>query len=457
MNLMQTARMYAGRLRNVPKRWSQAYPKLLGLFGRSNKMLGQGSKPTPSNLRAFSRTPYARRAINTIKNPIVALEWELEIDSESSDLKKRADTLLACFKQPNFVDSFRSLLEQGIEDLLVCGSGMYEIGISGDKARPLWLWPVDTTTVQPQADWDGSPDGIRFLQSSNVVGGQLVGNIDVKRLKAKDFAYMRLNPTSEGPYGFGPLEIAYDSIQRQLGVGRYASNVASNAQPRNMIYIGDANEEQLAKFRGYYTNEVEGRGLTPILGGKEQPKVLPLHDGGDKALYLQWQEFLIREIATAFGISAQNLNLVADVNRNTSETAEDRDWDSAIIPVARVIEEHINRDIIQGRLGMVGVRFKFLGLDREDEMAQAEIFGKLYTYNCVTPNEWREEKGKKPLDSQWGDLCYADTQIGMKAAQGAGEVDDKALSNSGASKPATSGRSVAKQKPSSKKPSNGAK
>jgi hypothetical protein len=34
-------------------------------------------KATPRNLRYFAQTPYARRAINAIKNPIVELEWEI--------------------------------------------------------------------------------------------------------------------------------------------------------------------------------------------------------------------------------------------------------------------------------------------------------------------------------------------------------------------------------------------
>lgn len=455
MSLIQSARMFAGRMRNLPKRWSQAYPKILGIFGKSNRFLGASSKPTPSNLRAFSRTPYARRAINAIKNPIAALDWEIELENESSNLKQRADTLVTCLKTPNASDSIRSLIEQTVEDLLVTGAGMLEIGIGADKFRPLWLWPVDTTTVQPLADWDGTPDGIRFLQSTGMVNGAIVGDVNVKRLKAKDFCYMRLNPSSEGPWGFGPLEMAYDTISRLLGVGRYASNLASNAQPQNLIYGGDLDEETLQAFRAYWTHEIEGRGLTPIIGGKIKPEVLKLHPGGDEALYLKWQDFLKREIATAFSISAQNLNLEADVNRNTSEVAEDRDWDAAIIPTARVIEEQINRDILHGRLNMVGARFKFLGLDREDELAQAEIFEKMYQNNATTPNEWREEKGKKPLKSQWGDMTYADVQVAIKAAQGAAQVDDDALPNGSAQKPATSGRGVAKQKPN--KPSNGDK
>ena len=456
MGLMDSARLWAARLRYMPRRESQAYPKILGLFGRSNKFLGQNAKPTPGNLRSFSRTPYPRRAINAVKNPIAALKWELKLGNESSYLKQKADTLFACLSEPNFADNWRSWLEQIVEDMLVTGAGVSEQQIGGDKQRPLWMWPVDATTIQPLPEWDGKPNSTRFVQASNFGTGSVMGAVDAKKIDARELSYMRMNPSSESPYGYGPLEIAYMSIQRQLAVGKFAANLASNAQPQNIIFAGDMDADTLATFRGYWTHDIEGQGKVPIIGGKVAPKVEKLHPGGDEALYLKWQEFLIREIATAFGISAQNLNLEADVNRNTSETADDRDWNAAIIPAARIIEAHINRDIIQGRLGMVGVKFEFIGLDREDEAAAADIFKTQYESNCVIPAEWREERGLKPLDSPFANMTWADVQIAIKAAQGAAQVDDPALTQGkpAASKPA---RSTAKQPANKGKTNPGAK
>lgn len=446
MNPIKAVKLYAARRRYQPQRESQAYPKLLGVLGRSNSMLGATAKQTPSNLRMFSRTPYARRAINTIKNPIVALPWKLVSDDESSYTKKNIEVLTRCFQQPNHADNDAALIAQIIEDICVTGASAVEIGIGGDAIRPLWLWPCDSTTIQPLAEWNGNPKAARFVQSQSYIGGSLLSNVDTQELAAEDICYMRTNISSESPYGYGPLEIAYNSIQRQLGVGQYAAQLASNAQPQNIIYSGEMDPDTLMQFRNYWQNEIEGRGMTPIIGGDKSPNVLKLHDGGDKALYLAYQAFLIREIATAFGISAQNLNLEADVNRNTSEVAEDRDWDSAIVPMARLIEAHITRDIIQARLGLSGIRFEFEGVDREDEKAAAEIYKLWYEGNAMTPDEFRDTRGLKPMGNMWGTMTYADMQIAMKAAQGAGQVDDADLKQN-----PTPGGS-AKPKPKSTKP-----
>ncbi len=403
-----------------------AYPKLISLMGQ-NRTMGT-PKPTPTNLRYFSRTVYARRAINTIKDPIASLKWEIVPDGvKGKAIEAQAELVTQCLKQPNQADTFRSLLEQLVEDALVTGAGVLEHALGADAARPLWMWPVDATTIRPVVKWDGNPKSVRFLQGLGYTGGSILSDVNAKHLLAEDILYMRLNPSSETPYGYGPLEIAYDSISWKLGAGRYASNAASNAQPQNLIYPGQmASQEDILAFRTYWRNEIEGQGQTPIIGGPVAPEVLRLHAGTDEALYLKWQEFLIREIATAFGLSPQNLGVERDVNRSTGEVAEDRDWDTAIRPMATLVQEHVNRDILQGRL-QLPLRFQFVGLDREDEKATSDILTKYYSANTLTPNEIRERLGIQPLKSPWADKTWADVQIAMKAAQGAKQVDDPAL------------------------------
>ena len=406
-----------------------AYPKLISLMGQ-NRTLGT-PKPTPTNLRYFSRTVYARRAINRIKDAISTLPWQIVVDDGARASQQQAEMIARCLDSPNESDSFTTLLEQWIEDALVTGAGTLEQAVSPDPARPIWLWPVDATTIRPVVKWDGNPKSIRFLQALGYTGGSILSEVNAKQLRAEDIIYMRLNPSTETPYGYGPLEIAYDSISWKLGVGRYASNAASNAQPQNLIYPGNiASQAEILAFRAYWRNEIEGQGQTPIIGGANKPEVIRLHAGTDDALYLKWQEFLIREIATGFQLSPQGMGIERDVNRNTAETAEDRDWDSAIKPMALRVQAHINRDVLRARHGIVNARFQFDGLDREDEKAIADIFKIEYENNAATPNEYRASKGLEPLKSRWADLTYADMQIAMKAAQGAKEVDDPDIKSS---------------------------
>jgi Phage portal protein len=420
----------AGRPRHEPQRFTIPYARMLSFgWGGSDwrnkkRVLPKG---TPANLRYFSRTVYARRAINSIKNPIKMLEWEivpLDGIEMNSALQKQADVAAACFKHPNHSDSFHTLVEQLLEDYLGVSAGCCEIRVGGDKMRPLWMFPVDGTTIQMYMAWDGDPNEARYLQSYGYSNSGIQQGI---QLRDDELLYMRPNPSAATPYGFGPTEIAFQSINRMLGAGAYAGDVASNANPQNILWLANADEDAIQQYRMYWIDEIEGQGKTPIIGGKDEPKAVQLHGGGDTALYLEWQTFLKREIATAFDISAQNLNVDHDVNRNQGETNEDRDWDQVIKPTAFLVASHFTRDCLHKGLGFYQLQFKFKGLERADENAEAERYERYYKNNMVTPDEWRLKLGMGPMEGVWGKKTYADFQIAVAAARGAKTVDDPDL------------------------------
>lgn len=419
-----------GRRRNEPKRDTVNFPLLQQLGQRGNKV---AYKPTPRNLRYFSRTPMARRAINAIKSPIAMLEWEIAplpgIDL-NPELERQIEVATTCFASPNHDDSFRTLIEQVVEDYLV-GAGAIEKQIGGDALRPLWMWPVDGLSIQLYPGWSGSANEARYAQSGSY--GSAFGGGPLAQLRNDELIYIRPNPSTATPFGFGPLEIAFNTISRMLSVGEFAGNVAGNARASIAIDLGDGSDEKtLTAFRRYWENEIEGQGKVPITGmGASKDKtrgmqVQRLFPEGDDALYLEYQNLLARELGCAFDLSPQNFGIERDVNRNTSEVADARDWNMAIRPCASLIASHLTREAVHDSLGFSQLMFHFPGLDREDEQAAADIFETLYQNNAIKPNEHRAKKRLPPLDSQFGDMTKADADIAIAAAKGAAEVlDDK--------------------------------
>lgn len=414
-------KMWAGRPRHVPERQTDLYPRLVGLgvFPGSRNHLPV-VKPLPANLRYFSRTPHARRAINAIKNPVAMLKWEVVPKDEKAaegELKRQCDIVTTCLRHPNHDDSFRTFIEQIIEDYLAVGAGAAELQIGGRDDRPLWMFPVDGISIQIFPTWNGERNESRYIQT---IGFGNVSMLEGVQLTNDELMYIRPNPSTSTPYGYGPLEIAFTTISRKLGVSEYAGNLTANAIPENLITALGYDDNALKAFRQYWRNEIEGQGAAPIIGtnDKDAIKIHPLRGADDDALYLGYQEFLIREIAAAFDLSAQNLGIESDVNRNTSEVAEDRDWDQAIKPMAKLLESHINRDAIENRLGFTQIEFRFVGLDREDEKATADIYGVYYENNVITPNEQRKKLGMEPSKGKWGDLNYADVQIEIAKDKG---------------------------------------
>jgi Phage portal protein len=426
-----------GRDRKEPPRDTAAFPNLvqMGNVGATKRIV---YKPTPRNLRYFAQQPYTRRAINAIKNPIALLDWEvvpIKGVEMNRELERQIEVASYCLDHPNGDDSFRTFAEQVVEDILL-GAGAVEMQTSGDESRPLWMWPVDGLTIQIFPGWSGGRGEARYVQ---IVGyGNFVGNGVGQQvlLRNDELIYIRPNPTSATPFGRGPAEIAFNTISRILGVGEFAGLVATNARPSIGLDLGDgATSDLLGAFKQYWRNEVEGQGNMPIFAMQEKsadgkargPSVLRFYPEGDEGLYLKYQEFLLRELAAAFDLSPQNLGIERDVNRNTSETAEDRDRQQAIKPTAHLLESHLTREAIHGKLGFSQLKFQFVGIEQEDEESLAKTYQTEYAANAVTPNEYRERRGMPPSDNPFSDMLSADVEIAKQAARGAAVVDDKEL------------------------------
>lgn len=424
-----------GRKRHEPVRDSTIYPRLMNIgrqrYTRDRPMV----KPTPANLRRFSKTTYARRALKSVKDPISGLDWEIApkegIDT-NSEIKRQTELVTSCFAKPNIDDSFSTLIEQIIEDMIVGGGGAVEHQLGGNKIRPLWMWPVDGLSIQVFAGWNGDNAQPRYWQA---LGYGNVGGSQGVPLRNDELVFIRVDPSTENPFGLGAIEVAFNVINRLMGAQDFAGKVAANATPENLLFFQDASEETLNSIRAYWRNEVEGQGMVPIFGGAKEIKGVPLRGSNDEALFLKFQEICVREICAAVGISPQNVGVEKDVNRNTAEVAEDRDWRMTIIPMARRIEMHLNREVIDESLGFSQIEFKWLGLDREDEKASAEIYQIAYKNNRITPNEERARLNQPPSDNPFADMLFADVQIAIEAARGSKVVDDPNLDFNPAASP----------------------
>jgi phage portal protein BeeE len=385
-------------------------------------------KPTPANLRRFAETPVARRAINVIKDRIAGMKWRIQPRSgraveQLPDGPARILALTENFEAPNPDDSFRSLVEQVLEDVIVGGFGAVEIDLVEDSSQfsvlgsqlsniktqgpgsplqrraeapaphrptpgPLVMWPVDGATIRILPDWDGKKDSPRYVQVTGAYGpaGQVVLNDD-------ELSYIRLNPRTHTPFGLGRVEVAFETINAFLSAHRYAGRLASNSVVQYAIWLQGltpANHERLIRW---WQDDIEGTGRVPIMSTEAKPEVLRFAAGNDEDLRLAWQEFLIRVIADAFDLPAQFLGVMGDVNRATAEAMNEIAFRSAVVPTARLLAEYLTRDAIGKKLGWHDLEFVFTDVDATDEMEQAQIDEILLRNGIVTVNEVRRARG----------------------------------------------------------------
>jgi Phage portal protein len=418
----------------APGRRTAALPSIFNSYGPPNDAM---PKPTPYNLRRFSETPIARRAINCIKDRIAGMRWRVQPRQGYSleaipNGAERVRILTSNFEAPNPDDSFRSLAEQVLEDIVVGGFGAIEVQLSPgwDEAAflrtveeshpvaqnatkvgppgaesshptkttlggappvslgalPLVLWPVDGASIRMNIDWDGSPHSQRYVQVSDQSNSQI-------KLDDDELIYIRLNPRTHTPFGLGRLEVAFETINAFLGAHRYASRLASNSVVQYALWLQDLTPEHHERLIRWWQDEIEGTGKVPILSVESKPEVLRFGGGTDADLRLQWQEFLLRVVADAFDLPPFYLGVERDVNRSTAEEMNDLAFRQAIVPTARLLAESLTRDAIGKKLGWNDLEFAFAELDTTDPLEEAQIQQILLQNGVLTVNEVRRMRG----------------------------------------------------------------
>ena len=376
------------------ERKTLALPAILTPFGLPGHLL---PKPTPMNLRRFAETPVVRRAINVIKDRIAAMDWQIRV-RRGAELHEnsaaRLKALRRMLEEPNESDSFRTLFEQVIEDALTGGYGAIEIERTEDPERPAQLWAVDGASIRIYARWDGRPESAHYAQ---ILPGQTESN--ALTLRDDQLIYLRMNPRSFTPFGLGPLEVAFETVNEFLSAHRFAGKLAANTVAQYALWLNEATPVQHDRLIRWWQDEVEGTGRVPMISTAQKPEVLRFAAGTDADLRLAWQEFLIRMVANAFGLPPLMLGLEADVNKATASELADEAFRGAISPLAQLIAGHITRDLFAKCIGWREFEFVFNELSARDEETELKVQVQLLKAGVLTVNEVRAMRGLGSLSA----------------------------------------------------------
>lgn len=381
-------------LGRIPKQKGQASPFFWGNFVQNSVMPQSKPEINYQKLRALSETPIPRRAIRYIKSQVSRLDKGFVVKKGkklTAMQKKQIEVLNAVLESPNGQDTWTTMLEKWIEDMLVLGWSTTVIKEWDKKEHPLLLFPSDAASFQVYMDWNGSPKMRRYAQFD--LHGQRVDFLP------SELFTIIFDPRTSDPFGLAPLSACANEVEYLLQAMAYSSSVASQAHPKKLLHLGeDADSEFVRETRVYWSDEVEGRGRLPILGGTKAPTSIELGADSDESLFLKWQERLILIIANAFGLDPQKMNIIAGINRSTGDTLDDVSDEGSIRPIAACIETAIN-DFFLRRYDLYDVaefKFKFT-TSNTDRKALAVIHQIMLQDETMTVNEAREEMGYPPL------------------------------------------------------------
>ncbi len=287
------------------------------------------------------------------------------------------------------MDSFRTLIEQVIEDALTGGYGAIEMEPTGDPERPAMLWAVDGASIRINAQVGRASRRRRVMRKwcrdrleSNAV-----------ELRDDQLMYVRMNPRSFTPFGLGPLEVAFETVNQFLSAHRFAGKLAANSVAQYALWLNEATPTQHDRLIRWWQDEIEGTGRVPLLSTEQKPEVLRFAQGTDADLRLAWQEFLIRMVANAFGLPPMLLGLEGDVNRSTAAELADEAFRGAIQPLAQLLAGHITRDLFGKCIGWREFEFVFNDLNARDEETELAVQVQLLQAGVLTVDEVRAMRG----------------------------------------------------------------
>lgn len=387
------------------------------------------SKTLPYNLRRMSRTPVPRRAMNIIKDAITNLDWEIrpidgEIVDDETEQAERIKIGTKLFIRPNNEDSFQTWAEKGIEDFLLVGGFVSEMRLTPDPMRPIKMWAVNVDSVRIFISWrEDTPDMPRYAQMTGLRGerGAILFYDD-------ELMYIKDNESTDNPFGLGKMEIAFESVNSFLAIQRMAGMAGADQIHKTWMWWEQPQTDQAYQIlRRHIQNELEGQAKVSIIGGVKKPEVVEIKPVSIEDLLIPWQEMLIRMIANAFGMSAMALNITNDVNRAVGQVLDDKDFRTAVVPMAKRMQGAFTRQVLHRKLGWTDLEFVFVGIDDPDLETQMDMCARMYSTNAITPNQIRKKMGEAPMQSPYAEMTQMEAMIIM--AQITGMVQDQNASN----------------------------
>ena len=339
-----------------------------------------------------------RRAINVIKDRIAAMDWQVRVRrgvnaGDVAFAERKLQALRRTLEEPNAADSFRTLIEQVIEDALTGGFGAIEMEPTGDPERPAMLWPVDGASIRINARWDGQAETPRYAQA---MPGQLESS--AVELRDDQLMYVRMNPRSFTPFGLGPLEVAFETVNQFLSAHRFAGKLAANSVAQYALWLNEATPAQHDRLIRWWQDEIEGTGRVPLISTEQKPEVLRFAQGTDADLRLAWQEFLIRMVANAFGLPPLMLGL--ESGREPVDGLGDgrRGVSRGDLAAGACCWPGTSRATCSRKcIGWREFEFVFNDLNARDEETELAVQVQLLQAGVLTVNEVRAMRGLGPL------------------------------------------------------------
>lgn len=285
-------------------------------------------------------------------------------------------------------------------------------GNTGPIRRLLPLHP-GSVTVHQENDWSV------VYRAAMQGGSQEV--IDPSRMHHARLA------ARDGLVGDSPVIDIREAIAMEIAAEKFGASIFGNGAMPGLIfkYAEGSQGHKTDEERNAFVEDVQrayskkGRFKAMLL-----PKGIDLGDPigieNDKAQFLQLRQYQRTVIAGAWGCPP---HLVGDLSKGTFNNVEMQGIEfttNVILPLARVFESAMERDLLtdEDRAGGVIIRFNPDAILRGDFKSRQEGLAIQRQNGVINANEWREREDINPRTDEGGEAYYEQGPSGQQPSTG---------------------------------------
>lgn len=404
--------------------------------------------------RNLCKTAYIKSIVWTLANEVATTDYEIVPKKQYvkngvpvRDFSKDQERILEFFDNPNGNDeNLNMLLQKVTTDILEIESGVI-VKVFNPAGQMVQLLAVDGATILKNPDehgYYGNRDDIipftsvvydskqgRYVQTPSFrLNSKESYKEDLDRFNVKDRAayfqfghyvgmpipfgkreivYMSRNPRTDTTYAYPPAAILGDVLYTLIYGSSYNNAFYTNNNlPDGILTLLGAQEQQLRSFKEQFENKF----VVKDSFGNSVKKFFKLHVTASPVDFkpfmlepavmqvLEQQQWFIKLVWACFGIPGEEMGFTDSTgSKNVSESQTAVHKRKAIQPILRLIEYHINSQIMP-EFGVKELEFKFKSFDLDEEIKKQTLYQLQMQNNIITPNEIRALEGKQSLGTE---------------------------------------------------------
>jgi len=358
---------------------------------------GQPRQVDILELRELARSPWVTMCVNAIIDEITSTPWAIVPKDEKNPNTANVDKVMEFFKRPNKNDeSFVSILRKILRDILEIDAGVI-VKVFGDRGKLEEIYAADGSSFLIDVDRYGNVKG--YWQYSYAAP-----HSEPIKFDDREIVYIKANPRSYSVYGWSPIQSLREILKALVKSAEWNQKYfEQGAVPQGILSLIGMSETDFNRFKAYWNSQVRGAPYkVPIVGN--DVKWIPLNLSNKDMQFLESQNWYLKLVMAMFKVPPSMLGFTEDVNRATAYEQGRTFTRKAILPLLRLLEYHINLEIVSELAD--DVEFKFNPSDPIEEQRQLEIWEKKLQMGLTTINDIRvNEMGLDPVP--WGDKPFS--------------------------------------------------